>query len=94
MITVTVNGRQREFEDEMSLPELIRRLEITFPRIAVAHNGEVLRQEDHETTMIRDGDSVEIVRMVGGGQDDGGCGMRRVACAPNDERRGGAGAGR
>ena len=67
MITVTVNGRSREFDGELPLPELIRRLEITFPRIAVAHNGEVLRQEDHETTMIRDGDSVEIVRMVGGG---------------------------
>lgn len=67
MITVTVNGQRREFEREMPLPELIRCLEITFPRIAVAHNGEVLRQEEHAATTIRDGDAVEIVRMVGGG---------------------------
>jgi sulfur carrier protein len=67
MITVTVNGRSREFDGEMSLPELVRRLEITFPRIAVAHNGEVLRQEEHAQAVIRDGDTIEIVRMVGGG---------------------------
>jgi thiamine biosynthesis protein ThiS len=69
MITVTVNGRPREFESEMPLVELIRRLEIAFPRIAVAHNGAVLRKEEHEATVIRDGDTVEIVRMVGGGAE-------------------------
>jgi thiamine biosynthesis protein ThiS len=67
MITVTVNGKPRQLEAEMRLPDLIERLEISFPRIAVAHNGEVLRKEEHETTIIRDGDTVEIVRMVGGG---------------------------
>ncbi len=67
MISVTVNGRTREFEDELSLPDLLQRLEISFPRIAVAHNGEVLRQEDHVALVVRDGDSLEIVRMVGGG---------------------------
>ena len=67
MISVTVNGRPRELESEMSLPELIRHLEITFPRIAVAHNGAVLRKEEHDSTIVRDGDAVEIVRMVGGG---------------------------
>ena len=67
MINVIVNGRSQAFEGEMSLPELIERLEITHPRIAVAHNGEVLRREEHPATIIRDGDTVEIVRMVGGG---------------------------
>lgn len=68
MISVTVNGRAREFEGELSLPDLLQRLEITFPRIAVAHNGEVLRQEEHAALVVRDGDSLEIVRMVGGGE--------------------------
>jgi thiamine biosynthesis protein ThiS len=67
MITVTVNGKPRQLEAEMRLPDLIKWLEINFPRIAVAHNGEVLRKEEHEATIIRDGDTVEIVRMVGGG---------------------------
>jgi thiamine biosynthesis protein ThiS len=69
MISVTVNGRAREFERELSLPDLLQRLEISFPRIAVAHNGEVLRQEEHAALVVRDGDSLEIVRMVGGGAE-------------------------
>jgi thiamine biosynthesis protein ThiS len=75
MIAITVNGKPRQFDAELPLPELIRRLEITFPRIAVAHNGEVLRKEEHEATIIRDGDTVEIVRMVGGG-----AGMMSAGC--------------
>lgn len=67
MITVTVNGRPRQFESELPLLELIRRLEITHPRIAVAHNGDVLRQDEHAAITVRDGDTIEIVRMVGGG---------------------------
>ncbi|MGD9893230.1 MAG: sulfur carrier protein ThiS [Dehalococcoidia bacterium] len=67
MINVIVNGRAQAFDGAMSLPDLIERLEITHPRIAVALNGEVLRREEHPATIIRDGDSVEIVRMVGGG---------------------------
>lgn len=67
MITVIVNGRPREFEREMVLPDLIRHLEITHPRIAVAHNGTVLRQDEHAATVVHNGDTLEIVRMVGGG---------------------------
>ena len=67
MITVTINGRPREFEEELALPELLTLLDITHPRIAVAHNGTVLRQEEYPTTTVRAGDSLEIVRMVGGG---------------------------
>ena len=67
MIRVTVNGRPREFERELLLPELIERLDINHPRVAVAHNGTVLRREEHAATTVRDGDTLEIVRMVGGG---------------------------
>jgi thiamine biosynthesis protein ThiS len=67
MIRVTINGQPREFERELGLPELIKQLEITHPRIAVAHNGLVLRRDEHDATVVRDGDTLEIVRMVGGG---------------------------
>ncbi len=67
MIHVSVNGREQELPGELTVPELVRRLDIRFPRIAVAHNGTVLRQEEHAATVVRDGDRVEIVRMVGGG---------------------------
>jgi thiamine biosynthesis protein ThiS len=67
MIHITINGQARQFEAELALPDLIERLEITHPRIAVAYNGTVLRREEHESTVVHDGDTLEIVRMVGGG---------------------------
>lgn len=69
-ITVTVNGKPHRFTDGLPLPEVIRQLAITFPRIAVAHNGTVLRAEEHAATRVHDGDTLEIVRMVGGGADE------------------------
>jgi thiamine biosynthesis protein ThiS len=67
MIHVTINGQGREFERELALPDLIERLAISHPRIAVAYNGTVLRREEHASTTVHDGDTLEIVRMVGGG---------------------------
>lgn len=67
MIQVTINGRPREFDAPMALPDLVAALGITHPRIAVAHNGTVLHQDEHAATFVRDGDTLEIVRAVGGG---------------------------
>ena len=67
MIRVTINGRPREFERDLALPELIERIEVAHPRIAVALNGTVLRKEEHAGAIVHDGDTLEIVRMVGGG---------------------------
>ncbi len=67
MIHIIVNGRPRDFERDLPLPDVIASLQIVHPRIAVAHNGAVLRQDEHAATIVRDGDTLEIVRMVGGG---------------------------
>jgi thiamine biosynthesis protein ThiS len=35
--------------------------------VAVAHNGEVVPRDTYDRVDVRDGDAIEIVRMVGGG---------------------------
>ncbi len=67
MIQVTINGHTRELPGEMPLPEVVKLLDIAHPRIAVALNGTVLRADEHDETVVRAGDTLEIVRMVGGG---------------------------
>ena len=42
-------------------------LNINAPQVAVAINGEVLPRDSWAQTEIRPGDTVEIVRAVGGG---------------------------
>lgn len=64
---MTVNGEAREFEGRPSAPELLDRLGINPGLVAVAVNGVVVRRADLATTVLSDGDEVEIVRAVGGG---------------------------
>jgi thiamine biosynthesis protein ThiS len=67
VISLTINGKPRELADEMLLPKLLEQLGIDRRLVAVAHNGDVIPRDRYDRVCIRDGDEVEIVRMVGGG---------------------------
>jgi glycine oxidase len=67
MITITLNGKPRTFDAEVSIPDLLRHLDINPRLVAVAINGEVIPKRSFDATTIRDADTVEIVRAVGGG---------------------------
>ncbi len=66
-ITLTVNGKPRELAAEVALPALLDQLGVDRRLIAVAHNGDVIRRDRYDQVYLRNGDTVEIVRMVGGG---------------------------
>jgi thiamine biosynthesis protein ThiS len=67
VITLTINGKSRELQDEMLLPKLLEELGIDRRLVAVAHNGDVIPRDSYDRVCVREGDKVEIVRMVGGG---------------------------
>jgi sulfur carrier protein len=67
MIAVTVNGKPREIDGEIDLAGFLQSLEIDPRAVAVARNGEVVPRDRYAAVTLREGDSVEIVRMVGGG---------------------------
>jgi sulfur carrier protein len=64
---VVVNGEERLLEAATPLTDFLTALELDGRRIAVAHNGVVLYREDWPSVVLRDGDRLEIVRMIGGG---------------------------
>ncbi|MBI4337521.1 MAG: sulfur carrier protein ThiS [Chloroflexi bacterium] len=67
MIKLTVNGQPRELEGPMTVLELLRFLGVNTELVAVGHNGEVIPRNTYASTVLRDGDVLEIVRPVGGG---------------------------
>ena len=67
MISLTVNGKSREAEGPVDLRSYLADIGITQTAIAVAHNGVVVRKTEIETVTLQDGDTLEIVRAVGGG---------------------------
>ncbi len=67
MITLTLNGRPRRVPTELPLPSFLESLGVDRRLVAVAHNGEVIPRDRYDGVWLRDGDVVEVVRMVGGG---------------------------
>lgn len=66
-MTITLNGDPYGVAGPLTVSDLLARLEIDARRVAVEHNLTVLKRAAFETTLVQDGDSIEIVNFVGGG---------------------------
>lgn len=67
MITLTVNGKERSVSTEMTVARLLEDSGIDARIVAVEHNGVALMRHQFPEAMLHAGDTVEIVRMIGGG---------------------------
>jgi len=67
MITVTINGTPMELAQPITIRELLETANVPPNYLAVELNADVVPREDHATHKVNDGDSVEVVTLVGGG---------------------------
>lgn len=67
MIQVTVNGSAHRFEPPLDVYALLGKLELVGKKVAVERNGEIVPRSAHASTLVADGDRLEIVVAVGGG---------------------------
>lgn len=67
MIQVTVNGAAQRFEQPLPVSALIERMSLAGRKVAVERNGEIVPRSAHQSTVLADGDRLEIVVAVGGG---------------------------
>ena len=67
---IHVNGERRELKDESQLSDLLQELSLAPERVAVELNHEVVRRSDWPNTILKEGDRVEIVHFVGGGEQE------------------------
>jgi sulfur carrier protein len=66
-LQITLNGDTHEIAGPVTVAELLAGLNIDARRVAVEHNLVVLKRPMFDTTMVREGDQIEIVNFVGGG---------------------------
>ena len=66
-MTITLNGDKHELAAPLSVSELLQQLEIDSRRVAVELNLGVVKKAAYDSSLIKDGDEVEIVNFVGGG---------------------------
>ena len=67
MITLTINGEARSFEQALTCKKLLEKLELVGKRVAIERNGEIVPRSRHDVETVNDGDKLEIVVAVGGG---------------------------
>ena len=66
--TITLNGEQHALTaDAATVASLLGELGLADQRVAVELNGDVVPKANHGTAALKDGDEVEVVTFVGGG---------------------------
>ncbi len=65
---IIVNGKAMEVADGLTIEGLLGQLKVRWEYTAVALNREITRKSAYTETVLREGDRVEIVRPMGGGQ--------------------------
>jgi sulfur carrier protein len=67
MINLMVNGKPRAADDAVDLATFLESFGVNSQFVAVGYNGEVLKKGTYAEVVLKDGDTLEIVRPVGGG---------------------------
>ena len=67
MIALQINGKRVELDRATPLLTYLEGLGVSARAVAVERNGIIIDRDDYPTVTLDDGDTVEIVRMVGGG---------------------------
>jgi sulfur carrier protein len=64
---IQINGEKKEFKEGLSVAILLEKLGIGPGRVVVELNRDVVARDAHGATVLKEGDSIEIVHFVGGG---------------------------
>lgn len=67
MINLMVNGKTREVVEATSLEAYLTAFGLDLQFVAVGYNGEVIKKDVFAQVTLKNGDTLEIVRPVGGG---------------------------
>ncbi len=66
-MTLLVNGENREVGEGATVAALLESLGLGGAPCAVEVNKELVPKSGHDSTTLSDGDTIEIVTLVGGG---------------------------
>jgi sulfur carrier protein len=64
---LTLNGQARDTETGATISDLLMSLQLAEKQVLVELNGQAVQRANFPATKLDEGDSIEIVRMVGGG---------------------------
>ena len=69
-IHITLNGKPNEIKAGMTVTDLLTKWRMRPELVTVEINEHILQKLDYETTKIKEGDKVEFIFYMGGGDLD------------------------
>jgi thiamine biosynthesis protein ThiS len=66
-ISITVNGEARHVPAGASVADLLERIGLDRRKVAVERNLEIVPRSSYASTVLTEGDQLEIVHFIGGG---------------------------
>ncbi|KXG73731.1 sulfur carrier protein ThiS [Thermotalea metallivorans] len=64
---IQVNGKDFEWEEDLTVQKLLEKKRYTYPKIIVKVNDHLIPKEEYELTPIHDGDDVKVIHLLAGG---------------------------
>lgn len=66
-MTIIVNGEEKNFEEGLSLQNIITNLQVEDKVMAAAVNMEIVKKDEWENYLLKENDKLELLQFVGGG---------------------------
>jgi sulfur carrier protein len=66
-LRLLINGENKDFEDGLSLDELIHRLGVRKETVVAEVNRQIVQNDQRSSFKLSEGDQVELIQFVGGG---------------------------
>ena len=66
---ITLNGEKYNLETGSNIVDLIEKLGLNIDKLAIERNLEIVPKSKFAMTIIEEGDKLEIVHFIGGGEE-------------------------
>ena len=68
-MTVKINGTEETIDDGLSISGLLKKKDVDMPdMVSVELNGEIIDRKLFDSTVVKQGDDIEFLYIMGGGQ--------------------------
>lgn len=65
---IVLNNREQEFqESELTVLQIFKIMNYTFPRLVVKLNGNLIKKPEYAETRVTEGDCLEVIHLISGG---------------------------
>ena len=72
IMLIILNGEKKDVPDGITVSGLLEHLNIQHQRVAVERNEEIVKKTTYADTVLKDGDALEVVSFMGGGDEVAG----------------------